>query len=613
MRDTLSDRLLTLRPYKELAEDDFRVLSTAYSHLAKDNEPAPDDIVRFEAGVGRGTLQRLEQLKLLAPAQGRVRPSLLGLLYLADEDPTVHRLFEVLDGLLRFHAERYRPRLEPMPLDEVARELGWDVDRLTPALHFLSDIRLGITSPDKAAAQLLFQEPTYRSLEDVLAAELAGVRINVVPDELLSEPGPFDVRVESIEVDGYRALQHFSLRLPSPLTVLVGVNSVGKSTALDALGFASRAIRSGLVPALEDEGGLARLRTSGRLTPLRVELGFSLDPGFGRTQGRYSFVVSEQYGHPIAEEEELAIVGRDGREERWVRARRAELELLTNAPDSPDPRHAYKAVDALALSTTSGHPRGLTMASVTRSIWSHPQGARLRHEVRQDPNETPLAYPVRQDLSRVVLVDRDPLIGDDAASEQHFGLARTARRRHAEPMRRILADAIRSDALATELGRVLAEFVPTVQGVRRVVATDVPPMFLVEERGRSDPSTLEELSAGTRQMLLLAALYVHPAPPSLVLLEEPDAGLHVGALPALRDLLRSMSRDRKDRRGSVVIATSHSPAFVSLLDARTEVVALTREPDRVSTQTLAEARESKRWLEQFESPFEALMREGMVR
>jgi predicted ATPase len=129
----------------------------------------------------------------------------------------------------------------------------------------------------------------------------------------------------------------------------------------------------------------------------------------------------------------------------------------------------------------------------------------------------------------------------------------------------------------------------------------------VLERGREAPSTLEELSAGTRQMLLLAALYVHSAPPALILLEEPDSGMHVGALSALRDLLRSLSAR------SVVVATSHSPAFVSLLDAEKEVVVLERGDERIDARSLARARESKQWLAQFESPFEAFVREGMSR
>lgn len=66
------------------------------------------------------------------------------------------------------------------------------------------------------------------------------------------------------------------------------------------------------------------------------------------------------------------------------------------------------------------------------------------------------------------------------------------------------------------------------------------------------------MSDGTlRATRLLLAVYQKPTP-SLVVLEEPEATIHPGALGAVLDLLRHASRKRQ------LIVTTHSP---EVLDA----------------------------------------------
>jgi predicted ATPase len=92
----------------------------------------------------------------------------------------------------------------------------------------------------------------------------------------------------------------------------------------------------------------------------------------------------------------------------------------------------------------------------------------------------------------------------------------------------------------------------------------------------------------------------------LILLEEPDATIHVGAMPALRDLLISLAKR------STVVATSQSPAFVGLLDPAKHVTALDRAEGTTRASSLAEALSSRRWLESFAGA-EAFFRFGSER
>jgi predicted ATPase len=88
----------------------------------------------------------------------------------------------------------------------------------------------------------------------------------------------------------------------------------------------------------------------------------------------------------------------------------------------------------------------------------------------------------------------------------------------------------------------------------------------------------------------------------VLLLEEPDAGVHVGALQTLVDLLRSLAKRM------TVIVTTHSPTLVGLLDPVKEVVALDRGKDGARAVPLAEALRSRQWLQAFGSREEAFVR-----
>jgi predicted ATPase len=83
-------------------------------------------------------------------------------------------------------------------------------------------------------------------------------------------------------------------------------------------------------------------------------------------------------------------------------------------------------------------------------------------------------------------------------------------------------------------------------------------VFLQEGR-RTIPAA--RLSDGTLRWLVLLTILLHPNPPGLVCLEEPELGLHPDILPALTRLLREASSRMQ------LIVTTHSD---SVADALTE-------------------------------------------
>ncbi|MFO0588415.1 MAG: AAA family ATPase [Polyangiaceae bacterium] len=79
------------------------------------------------------------------------------------------------------------------------------------------------------------------------------------------------------------------------------------------------------------------------------------------------------------------------------------------------------------------------------------------------------------------------------------------------------------------------------------------------EGGRNTPA--HRLSDGTLRFLCLVAILLDPSPPPLVVIEEPELGLHPDSFPILHDLLIDASQRCQ------LLVTTHS---VNLVDAFTE-------------------------------------------
>ncbi len=89
-------------------------------------------------------------------------------------------------------------------------------------------------------------------------------------------------------------------------------------------------------------------------------------------------------------------------------------------------------------------------------------------------------------------------------------------------------------------------------------------LFLEEDGNREIP--VSRLSDGTLRYLCLLAILLHPEPPPLVVIEEPELGLHPDLLPTLADLLLAASER------SQLIVTTHSDVLVDALTETPESV-----------------------------------------
>ena len=113
-------------------------------------------------------------------------------------------------------------------------------------------------------------------------------------------------------------------------------------------------------------------------------------------------------------------------------------------------------------------------------------------------------------------------------------------------------------------------------------------LFLEEKGNRAIPATL--LSDGTLRYLCLLAVLLHPKPPPLICIEEPELGLHPDLLPTLSDLMREASQ-----RSQLVI-TTHSDVLVDTLTDQPESVVICEKHDGETEMRRLDKADLSKWL-----------------
>ncbi len=106
----------------------------------------------------------------------------------------------------------------------------------------------------------------------------------------------------------------------------------------------------------------------------------------------------------------------------------------------------------------------------------------------------------------------------------------------------------------------------------------------LEEQGLNSPTPASRLSQGALQLLCLLVVLLHPDPPPLICLEEPEKGLHPDILPELAKLLVTASERTQ------LIVTTHSEILVDALsDTPEAVIVCEKEKGETSLRRLAKS------------------------
>ncbi|HAH07457.1 MAG TPA: hypothetical protein DCM05_13210 [Elusimicrobia bacterium] len=330
--------------------------------------------------------------------------------------------------------------------------------------------------------------------------------------------------IKKVVIKRFRSYPSATLTFDNPLFV-VGCNGSGKSNLADIFSFVSEAMASPLQAVFDRRGGITAVRnkSSGRSYPPNLGLAFEFGPINGIAGGRFAFEVKAlpNYGYQIVQEQCL-VRKLDGT--RWWFDRK-ETAWESNAKGLTPALEA----SALSLPLIGGDERFAPIFRILSSMRVYSiEPAKLRE--MQDPDS---GVALRADGGNAASVLQELSRGDEAAE-----------------MRKAINSVLESIAPATK------SVAPKKHGNKLS-------MQFSQEWGsdRNKRLTFDafNMSDGTlRSLGLILAVFQKPSP-SLLVIEEPEATIHPGALGAVLDLIRQAVRSMQ------VVVTTHSP---ELLDAK---------------------------------------------
>lgn len=327
--------------------------------------------------------------------------------------------------------------------------------------------------------------------------------------------------ITKIIIKRFRSFPTATLSFENPLFV-VGRNGSGKSNLADAFSFVSEAMSSPLQAVFDRRGGIAsvRNRSSVKSAPPNLGLAFEFGPFNGTEGGRFAFEVKAlpNYGYKIVREQ--CLVRKKGGTRWWF----DRGDEWTSNADGLTPA---LEPSALALPLVGGDERFAPIFRVLSAMRVYSiEPSKLRD--MQDPDS---GQTLRPDGSNAASVLQELLRGEDAK------------------------------AAKAEINRILESIVPETTSVIPKKHGNKLSMTFAQEWGEGKKLNFDafSMSDGTlRSLGLIMAVFQKPSP-SVLVIEEPEATIHPGALGAILDLIRRASKTMQ------VVVTTHSP---ELLDAK---------------------------------------------
>jgi predicted ATPase len=157
----------------------------------------------------------------------------------------------------------------------------------------------------------------------------------------------------------------------------------------------------------------------------------------------------------------------------------------------------------------------------------------------------------------------------------------------------VINDLQNRPGLEERLNDELRRFYPRAKKITvRILGGTV--QLQLHEEGLRDPIPATRMSDGTLRYLCLLSILLHPDPPPLVCIEEPEIGLHPDIVVRLAHLMQEASERMQ------LIVTTHSDALVAALSSVPEAVAICERDENESTTIRRLSREGLgEWLERY--------------
>ena len=398
--------------------------------------------------------------------------------------------------------------------------------------------------------------------------------------------------ITRIEIDGFKSFQDFALDL-APFQVIIGPNGCGKSNLFDAIQLLSDLADMPVNKAMQNARGDAR------------EL-FSVLPDGTRAE-RMRFAVEIQVP-PTVEDEfggSAKIIDTTLRYEIEItrREERGSLDSIEVSFESLSPPYSRVFGESnethnLIYIATKPLPEG----GMTRLIYFKRD---IEKNKRQNQSSISGWSRQRTLLSWASTVETEHLLTARQEMRSWYQLnpqvkeLRSTRVSAVKPLMlengqnlpATLARMQQDDpTLLRDVSFTMANLVPGVCNVEVEVDAEHDDITIYAKMKDGRRFSNRVLSDGTLRALALATMANEPGLHGTLCFEDPEMGVHPGALRKIVDLLRDMTaaRDEEGGGGAQVLVTTHSPDMISRLDVSKELLfaeMVTRmEPGRAAMQ-----------------------------
>ena len=333
--------------------------------------------------------------------------------------------------------------------------------------------------------------------------------------------------IQSLHIAGYRSLRDFRLRL-GQVTVLRGVNGMGKTNVYRSLRLMSALARDDFGAAVSEEGGMRSLLWAGnqehaRLTAINTEVttdtfSYELECGLRPCSpgDQTAFKLD-----PDIKSEQLRFGGK-------MMAKRNGCQFRTaNAKGVMQSAQPIASTRSMLVAVRDLENFPLQFAACTEMAkW------RFYHAMRTDA-QAPARQPMRGYWS--------PVLSEDGANLP------------------AVVQSIRESDSREAFDDALAAAFPG-----SMLTIDADSWFTLSWHREDQPRAFSglEISDGTLQFICLAAALCTPEPPPLLVLNEPETSLSEQVFPALAGLVEQASRH------SQVLIVTHSAALSQAISAR---------------------------------------------
>ncbi|HRF61022.1 MAG TPA: AAA family ATPase [Fimbriimonadaceae bacterium] len=130
-----------------------------------------------------------------------------------------------------------------------------------------------------------------------------------------------------------------------------------------------------------------------------------------------------------------------------------------------------------------------------------------------------------------------------------------------------------------------------IEDVDIVIDNGSAQLFLDESGGRQIPAT--RLSDGTLRYLCLLAILLHPEDGGVIVIEEPELGLHPDVIPKIADLIQQASTRMQ------LVVTTHSRVLIDALGDDPDSVVVCEKRDGESRFERLERTRLEKWLDRY--------------